>query len=143
MLALDAKCSLANGKETSISLGDLLINKEEMKHGILITRVIIPWNIKLAFETVGRSPAGKPIVCAALVQWPSGRTRLTLGGWGKAPTLAMDGNESGGLNEAACNATNEAGDEWASTEYRMEIAGILTKRCFDRINSIKTTIISI
>ena len=86
-------------------------------------------NNKLAFESVARTPADKPIVCAAFAQWPSGRTRLAIGGWGLAPTLAMDGNEPGGVQDAAQNACTEAGDEWASAEYRMEIAGILAKRC--------------
>ncbi len=119
-------------RETSIiRLGDLLPLRNKLLPGKLITRIEIPLNIKLAFETVARTPADKPIVCAALAQWPSGRTRLALGGWGQIPTLAMDGNESGGLQTAARNAFSEAADEWASAEYRMEVAAILGKRCQD------------
>jgi CO/xanthine dehydrogenase FAD-binding subunit len=86
-------------------------------------------NVRLAFETVARTPSDKPIVCAAVAQWPSGRTRLALGGWGKAPALALDGNGPDDLEAAARNAFSEAGDEWASKEYRNEIASVLAKRC--------------
>jgi len=135
MLALDAKCTLISDRASMIRLGDLLPLREELLRHSLVTKIEIPLNIKLAFETVGRTPSDKPIVCAALAQWPSGRARLALGGWGKAPTLAMDGNESGGLQEAARNAFSEAADEWASAEYRTEVAGILTRRCKNEASS--------
>jgi hypothetical protein len=59
--------------------------------GWLIISISIPLNVKLSFEYVARTPADKPIVCAAVAQWNSGRTRLALGGYGKIPMLAMDG----------------------------------------------------
>jgi len=137
MLALDAKLWLATQDGTlAINLGDLLPLKNEFLRGKLITKIEIPLKIKIAFETVARTPADKPIVCAALAQWASGRTRLTVGGWGPAPVLAMDGNEPGGLQEAARNATSDASDEWASAEYRMETVRILVKRCQDALFSI-------
>jgi CO/xanthine dehydrogenase FAD-binding subunit len=43
--------------------------------------------------------------------------------------LAMDGTEADGLESAARNAYHEATDEWASAEYRMDVASILAKRC--------------
>ena len=106
----------------------------------------IPHNIKLAFEYVSRTPADKPIVCAALAQWNSGRTRLALGGYGKSPMLAMDGTEAEGVDTsstdyvlrsvqtAARNAFHEATDEWASAEYRMDVASTLAKRCLEGLN---------
>jgi CO/xanthine dehydrogenase FAD-binding subunit len=133
MLAMDTECLLVSDKQSLIKLGDLLPLRDKLLAGKLITRFDIPLNIKLVFESVARTPADKPIVCAALAQWPSGRTRLALGGWGQTPTLAMDGNEPGGLEEAARNAFSEAADAWASAEYRMEIAGVLAKRCLDEI----------
>jgi CO/xanthine dehydrogenase FAD-binding subunit len=54
---------------------------------------------------------------------------LAVGGYGKAPRLAMDGTESEGMEAAARSAFHEAKDEWASAEYRMEIAATLAKRC--------------
>jgi len=128
MLALDAKISVQPGEE-DIEIGNFLPLREEKLHGKLITTITIPLNVKLAFESVARTPADKPIVCAALAKWPSGRTRLALGGYGKSPLLAMDGTESDGLETAARNAFHEATDEWASAEYRMDVAVTLARRC--------------
>jgi putative selenate reductase FAD-binding subunit len=138
MLALDAKITFASGNK-KISLGNYLplrLGTDGVHPGDLITKVEIPLNARLSFETVARTPADKPIVCAALAQWPSGRTRLALGGWGKSPLLAMDGNEASGVQAAARNACTDAADEWASAEYRLEVAGILAKRCLDGIGSL-------
>jgi putative selenate reductase FAD-binding subunit len=143
MLALDAKMTFAPGNE-NITLGDYLpirvvvdgVSPVPAVRSLppagpdkLITKIEIPLNVRLAFETVARTPADKPIVCAALAQWPSGRTRLALGGWGQAPALVLDGNGPDDLEAAARNAFSDAGDEWASKEYRMEIAAVLAKRC--------------
>jgi CO/xanthine dehydrogenase FAD-binding subunit len=136
LLALDAKISVINPRKTeeTLNIGDLLPLREQVR-GKLITKIVTPTNVKLAFEYVSRTPADKPIVCAALVQWNSGRTRLALGGYGKNPMLGMDGTESEGVETAARNAFHEATDEYASAEYRMDVAATLAKRCLERINS--------
>ena len=134
LLALDAKISVMskqNGDEL-INIGDFLPLREQIR-GKLITRITFPLNVKLAFEYVARTPADKPIVCAALAQWNSGRTRLALGGFGTSPMLAMDGTESEGLETAARNAFHEATDDWGSAEYRMDVAATLAKRCLENI----------
>jgi CO/xanthine dehydrogenase FAD-binding subunit len=130
LLALDAKleeAALEGGKVQKLTsnLGEFL----PLRLRLLITAIHIPLNAKFAFEYVARTPADKPIVCAALTQGSSGRTRLTLGGYGKNPLLAMDGTEAEGLDTAARNAYHEATDEWASAEYRMDVAATLAKRC--------------
>ncbi|MFZ5910987.1 MAG: FAD binding domain-containing protein [Chloroflexota bacterium] len=138
MLALDAKCTVFDGQYSVISLGDLLPLRVETLRGKIITQIEIPLKVKLAFETVARTPADKPIVCAALAGWPFGRMRLALGGYGKAPLLAMDGVESEGtgpIQTAARNAFHEATDEWASAEYRMDVAATLAKRCLESIET--------
>jgi CO/xanthine dehydrogenase FAD-binding subunit len=132
LLALDAKLTLLPDEE-KVNLGDLFPVREKKLSGRLITRIEIPLNTKLAYESVARTPADHPLVCAALAQWPSGRTRLALGGFGPAPLLALDGNEPGGVEEAARNAFAEAGDEWASAEYRKDVAATLAKRCLDSL----------
>jgi CO/xanthine dehydrogenase FAD-binding subunit len=43
----------------------------------------------------------------------------------------MDGTEADDLQTAARNAFHEATDEWASAEYRMDIAATLAKRCLE------------
>jgi len=133
MLALEAKLTVNGAKSSVISLGDLLALRQDTLRGKLITKIEIPLNVKLAFERVARTPDDLPIVCAALVRWPSGRTRLALGGWGKAPALALDGNQPGGEEAAARNAFTEATDEWASAEYRSEMASVLVKRCLEAL----------
>jgi CO/xanthine dehydrogenase FAD-binding subunit len=47
--------------------------------------------------------------------------------------LAMDGTEAEGVEAAASNAFHEATDEYASAEYRMDVAAILAKRCLESI----------
>ena len=133
LLALDAKVSLLPGDE-EITLGNLLPHRNVRTHGFplpgkLITKITIPLQPMLCWQVVSRSPADRPLVGIALVRWPSGRTRLALAGWGPTPILALDGNEPGGVVEAAQNAFSEAEDEWASAEYRSKMAGVLANRC--------------
>jgi CO/xanthine dehydrogenase FAD-binding subunit len=133
MLALDARMTVISNQSSVTSLGDFLPIRKEFLPGKLITKIEIPLNVELAFERVARTPDDSPIICAALVRWPSGRTRLALGGWGKAPALALDGNQPGGEEVAARNAFAEAGDEWASAEYRSEMASVLVGRCLETL----------
>lgn len=133
MLALDALLFLQPGDNRQVGLGDLLPDRPQKLRRSLITQVRLPLNVYLAYEYVARTPADKPIVCAAAVRWPSGRTRLTLGGFGAAPVLALDGPDAGGVVEAARDAYSNAGDEWASAAYRQEMAGVLAKRCIEKI----------
>jgi CO/xanthine dehydrogenase FAD-binding subunit len=101
----------------------------ERLHHRLITQVAIPANARLAYEYVARTPADRPVVCVAAAQWPSGRTRLAVGGFGPAPRLALDGTESEGAGQAARSACSQAQDAWASAEYRQEVAQVLAERC--------------
>jgi CO/xanthine dehydrogenase FAD-binding subunit len=152
LLALDAKLEVKSiepfelvemetesrppiAKTETISIGEFLLLRSERTQGKLITSITIPLNTKLAFEYVARTPADKPIVCAAIAQWNSGRTRLVLGGFGKSPLLGMDGTESDGIEMAARNTFHEAGDEWASAEYRMDIAATLARRCVSSLTT--------
>jgi CO/xanthine dehydrogenase FAD-binding subunit len=134
LLALDTQLTIQPDEE-QISLGDLLPFRQERLRGRLITHASIPVNARLAYEYVARTPADRPIVCAALATWPSGRIRLALGGYGTAPLLAFDGGEAEGVQVAAQSAFSEAGDEWASAEYRQEIAGVLANRCLEGLTS--------
>ena len=145
LLAMDARLDIrySNTDSRISNIGEYL----PLRPRGLITSINVPTNVKLAFEYVARTPADKPIVCAALVQWTSGRTRLALGGYGKSPLLAMDGTESEGTSSsdldrhsilrsveaAARNAFYEATDDYGSAEYRMEVAATLAKRCLEQI----------
>jgi CO/xanthine dehydrogenase FAD-binding subunit len=127
MLALDAVLQLEPGEE-QVRIGEVLPLRKEKLNRKLISKISLPTNARLAYETVARSPLDRPIVCAAAVIWPSGRTRLALGGFGEQPLLVLDGTEADGVELAASSAYSQAGDVWASAEYRSEIAGILARR---------------
>lgn len=134
LLAMDSKIEMAifdNSKIESriTNIGEFILTRPKG----LIRSFTIPLNAKTAFEYVSKTPADKPLVCAALAQWNSGRARLTLGGYGSSPLLAMDGTEADGLETAAKNAYHEATDEWASAEYRMDVAATLAKRALERL----------
>ncbi|HET6822838.1 MAG TPA: FAD binding domain-containing protein [Anaerolineales bacterium] len=149
LLALDAKLEQTRLEDSKIeshvsNVGEFLPLRK--LQGSLITSITIPLNVKFAFEYVSRTPADKPIVCAALALWNSGRTRLALGGYGKSPMLAIDGTETErsdasatdnrlrSVQSAARNAFHEATDEWASAEYRMDVAATLAKRCLESLS---------
>jgi probable selenate reductase FAD-binding subunit len=127
MLALDATLALQPGDE-ALSYGDLLALRPAKLKGKLITEIVISAAVSLSYQYVARTPADLPIVALALCHWPSGRTRLALGGWGAAPVLAMDGREPSGVAEAVENALSAAGDQWATAEYRLTSARALAAR---------------
>jgi CO/xanthine dehydrogenase FAD-binding subunit len=135
MLALDAVLTWQPG-DRQISLGDWLPVKTRREREGLITEISLPTNAHLALEWVSRTPADLPLVCAAVARWPSGRTRLVMGGYGPAPILAFDGPEASGLETAAESAYAQAGDQWASAEYRSQIAPILVRRCLDQFDQV-------
>ena len=132
MLALDASLTLLPGEE-QIALGELLPMRADRLAGKLVSAVAISTNVHLAYEDVARSPADQSIVCVAVALWPSGRTRVALGGYGSAPLLAFDGVEGSGVDIAARSAYSQAGDVWASADYREDVAGVLAKRCLQRL----------
>lgn len=133
MMGMEMESRPPNQEVSTLGLGEFLPLRLDQIRGKLITSVSVPLNVKFAFDYVSRTPADKPIVCAALVQWNSGRTRLALGGYGKSPMLAMDGTESEGIEAAARNAFHEATDDYGSAEYRMDVAATLAKRCLEAI----------
>ena len=137
LLALDAQLSLYRpgaAQLEQLSLGDLLpLRRGELRRA-LITRVALPLNVRLAYEYVARTPADWPLVCVGAAAWPSGRTRVALGGFGEAPWLAMDGPTAHGAELAAADAYSQAGDAWATAEYRREMAALLSGRALQRLD---------
>jgi CO/xanthine dehydrogenase FAD-binding subunit len=127
MLALDAQLEL-QPKDKTLGFGDLLALRAEKLSGKLITKVVISRQALLSYQYVARTPADLPIVSLALARWPSGRTRLAVGGFGAAPALALDGKESSGIDAAIENALSDASDQWGSVDYRLEAARALAKR---------------
>ena len=132
MLALAPELITQPGDEKTL-YGELLPIITEQLSWRLITEISIPQNVKLAYQYVARTPADLPIVCVAVTQWPSGRSRVALGGFGSSPLLAMDGPNPQGADVAAKDAYREAGDPWATAQYRSDVAATLTKRCLEEI----------
>jgi CO/xanthine dehydrogenase FAD-binding subunit len=127
MLALDCLLVIEPDSEM-VGLGEILPLRPNVLNHRLVTSISVPKNAALAYEYVARSPTDLPIVCVAAALWPSGRTRIALGGYGAAPILVFDGNDAEGADLAAGNAYSLAGDQWASADYRQEIASVLTNR---------------
>jgi CO/xanthine dehydrogenase FAD-binding subunit len=133
LLALNAQLTWQPG-DYEVSLGDYLALRETWHDGKLIQEVKVPANVKLFVETVSRTPADRPILCVAVGRWSSGRTRVVLGGFGKAPILVMDGPEATGAELALRNALLDAGDAWAGAEYRLDVGVQLIRRMVKQLD---------
>lgn len=133
LLALDATLIWAPG-EKQTSLGDYLaLRGARPLDGVLITEIRVAKNTQLKYEYVARTPEDRPILLVAVAKWPSGRTRVVVGGFGKAPGLVVDGPDAGGAPMALRAMLQDAGDEWASATYRQEVAQVLLKRCLSAL----------
>jgi CO/xanthine dehydrogenase FAD-binding subunit len=133
MLALDAQLLWQPGGVKQ-ALGEFVPLRDDLRPGLLISEIHFSLQTRLAYEYVARSPADKPVVCVAVARWPSGRTRIVLGGYGDAPITAMDGEELDGAGEVAEYAFMTAQDQWASAEYRMDAAKTLVGRCLKALD---------
>lgn len=134
-LALDPILQLAPAGE-AVSLSQLLEHRRT-EAPRLITQVAMNLPQSMAYEQVGRAPMDRPIVSAAACRFagdtgtPS--TNIALGGFGPQPVrLDLESIESDDdlkrVAELAREEFKEAGDEWASAEYRSQVAGTLTTR---------------
>jgi CO/xanthine dehydrogenase FAD-binding subunit len=134
LLALDAQLTLVEqGLRQSMSLGDFLALRGRPLAHRVITEIRMPLNVRVAWESVSRTPRDKPIVGVSLAMWPAGRLRMALGGVGSAPMLGFDAADRNGLEACARSAFHEGSDESASAEYRMDAAATLAERCLDRL----------
>jgi CO/xanthine dehydrogenase FAD-binding subunit len=134
MLALDAQFNWAPGNMVQ-SYGEYLPVRSAPKNGQITSEISFSGNTKLAFEYVARTPADLPIVSVAIGKWGSGRTRIVLGGYGKAPMMVLDGQEQGGAMPVIEAAFTTATDQWGSAEYRVKTAQILAQRCLAKLAS--------
>lgn len=132
LLALDAQARLQPGDET-ISIDSLLDRRAEWLKGRLIVALTLPTADYAAYEQVARAPMDRPLVCASVARL-RGRPefRVTLGGFGLRPlALIAERPDPRAAAEAAALAYAEAGDAWASAEYRSAVAGILVRRLME------------
>jgi len=135
LLALDAFLVLEPDHK-EYSLTDFFELRSNFPNGSIITSITFSENPHFCYAHLARTPSDQPIVCAALSTWKNGRTRLALGGFGKQPLLVADGDILDDIATAAFSAFTHAQDDWASAEYRSEMARILTKRCIS-FNSLE------
>lgn len=115
-----------------VSLGDYLALRDTWEAKGFIQAIELPTQGKLHLEIVARTPADRPIVCAAVMLGSSRQTRIALGGFGSVPVLAMDGPSPVGADLAARSAYIHAGDVWASAEYRSQTAGALVHSMLEK-----------
>lgn len=134
LLALDAKIILEPNHE-ELLMANFFATRSNFPQGSLITAIILPIEQFFSFAHVARTPLDRPVVCAALSTWANGRTRLALGGFGNQPILVADGQILDDFAAAARSAYSDAEDDWASAEYRSEMAGVLSNKCLTQINS--------
>lgn len=132
LLALDAQVTFAPENEQS-GVGEVLLQRPRILEKKIITSIHIPRHTRFNYDYVARTPADLPIVCIAAAAWSSGRIRIAAGGFGEAPSLVLDGPEAGGVELAARDTYHDAGDQWASADYRREMAAVLAKRCIDSL----------
>lgn len=133
LLAMDARLRWQPEDEET-AIGNYLPLRGHWNRSRLLQRVKVPTSAKLSFETVARTPADRPVLIVAIAQWPSGRTRVALGGTGQAPILALDGPDATGAAFAARDAYLEAGDDWASAAYRSQTAFALANHLLKKGN---------
>jgi CO/xanthine dehydrogenase FAD-binding subunit len=129
LLASQSVLAVEPGSE-EIALDELFDPGRAMLDGKIITAVRIPRAAYLGYLQVGRSPADRPIVCAAVAHrgGPSG-IRGALGGYGSRPVLLEElppDPEAAGV--VAREVYSGTGDDWASAEYRSEVAAVLIRR---------------
>ena len=116
VLAMDAVLVLQPGDE-EYPLGELLPLREMLLQGRLISEVQLSLKAALAFESAYNTSADLPLMIVAAARWPSGRTRIVLGGWGRAPMMVVDGKDENDVLPAIENAAMQAADQRGTAEY--------------------------
>jgi probable selenate reductase FAD-binding subunit len=147
LLALDAEVVLRAPGERRWPLDDFLVQRERLlADGYLIAEIAIPSQgvgTASAFVRVGRTPADRPIVCAAarltLADGVCVNPRLALGGVAERPIclpevedLVAGKSPGDDLFDAAVRSAMEVvappSDYRGSADYRRALAGILMRR---------------
>jgi len=139
LLALGAD-GISAPENVAISIDRLLDRRPAWPPDALLTEIRWMSDTRLAFESVGRSPADRPIVCVAVGRDAAG-WRVSLGGTGERPVLvagaqaALSSGDLAAAGEAARATYAATDDAWASGEYRSEVAAVLTRRLAGEVMS--------
>lgn len=93
---------------------------------------------RLEYAQVARSPADRPQICAAVaINRADKLAGIALGGYGAYPQL-ISTDENLSIQEAtelAGTIYAEAGDQWASADYRSSVAATLVARLLTEVSS--------
>ena len=127
LLAMDTRLEWLPGHVLQ-NLGEFISLKDKIRPEKLIVGVQISMQAQVEMDTVGRSPLDSPILIVAISRWPSGRTRLALGGKVKKPILAMDGTTLDGILDSGINACSHLSNQWVSETYLKDTTQKLIKR---------------
>ncbi len=136
LLASDARLYWLPQREEK-SLGDYFALRSHWNQGLLIRSITIPTKVKVAVDWVARTPRDLPVLVVAVAQWQSKRTRVAVGGFGNVPLLVLDGPEPGGVDVALKSVLKQSADEWASSEYRMDVGEKLVKRLLKTLEALE------
>lgn len=123
LMAMNCWVSLEPGN-LKISLTDFL--KSKNSNNKLITFLEIEEPIEIDFESIGRTPLDKPIICFA-----SSQSYFSIGGFGNLPFRIERKNKQ--IDERKIIEEIEIiDDQWASGDYRKELVSTLIKRWNDK-----------
>lgn len=130
LLALDTTIEILP-ESVSMNLNDFLTQRSDYHSGIFISKIMWSESTAVAFESIARTPLDQPIICVSVAKLPNGRVRVAVGGYGEVPKIAFDGFNMADIELAVQSATLGSRDEWASEEYRQEMAKVLCARCLN------------
>jgi CO/xanthine dehydrogenase FAD-binding subunit len=127
LLAADVQAVVLPSGER-VSFQTLLTSRDALQQPWLITAVLLDTQVQVAFEFIARTPQDLPVLGIAVAKWPSGKIRVTVGGFGAAPALAYEGKDARETLNAVESVLQNSNDEWASAEYRHSVApAVLTR----------------
>lgn len=109
-------------------LSEWLSKMEVSNELLLITGFRFKKDISVKFESIGRTPFDRPIVCIALSSWESGRLRVVAGGFGKIPLVVYDGDRIENIDKNILTKLDETEDQWATSDYRKNAARKIIQR---------------
>lgn len=133
LLAMGAELEFAPGEERT-SLAAVLDRGVDRTGGKLITVIHAANPSRLEYAQVARSPADRPQICVAVASLGStGLIRIALGGFGAHPML-VESEEDRAAAELAGTLYAEAGDQWASADYRSSVAATLVARLLAEVS---------
>jgi carbon-monoxide dehydrogenase medium subunit len=131
LMAVGAKALLHPGRRLHL---DDLLDRRPLDPEVLVTAFSWKARASLRYEQVGRTPADRPIVAAAVGQPDGSAFRVVLAGYGARPIRvhraekALASGDTAGAGKAAASAYANAGDSLASAAYRSHVAGVLVRR---------------